>query len=160
MTLPTSLLKYERGAYCEGSQSRLWKMVYFVTGSESCCGISLRALCLQQVGRCWARSCLSSVSCHPGAREDLPQDVADLQARVLPGHIQTASTCVVCWKGFFNPCQQVLFLEDKREKNTPFIGLHLSYLWATGLQSSFTFRPLWICVWFYWCGFFSLIKVM
>ena len=49
------------------------------------------------------------------------------------------------------------FLEDKREKNTLFIGLSLFYLWATGLQSSFTFRPLWICVWFYWCVFFFLV---
>lgn len=152
-----SLLKYERGLYCEGSQSRLWKMAYFVTRSESCWSISLHSLCPWQAGRCWVVSHLSSVTCHPGARQDIPWDVTELQAWVLPGHIQTASTCLVCWKGFFNRCQQILFLEDKREKNTPFIGLSLFYLWATGLQSSFTFRPFWICVWFYWCVFFSLI---
>lgn len=42
------------------------------------------------------RGHLSSVTCHPGARWDIPQDGTDLQTWELLGHIQTASACLVC----------------------------------------------------------------
>lgn len=77
-----------------------------------------------------------------------PGNSLSSQSWVLPGHTDTASTSLVCRKGCFIKGQQIIFLEDKKEKNTLFIWLSLFYLWATDLQSSFTFTPLWICVCF------------
>lgn len=39
-----------------------------------------------------------------------------------------------------------LCLEDEKDKNTLFTGISLFYFWASDLQSSFTFRLLWICI--------------